>query len=506
MPTISKEIPETVETVVRPLVVEIARNVLQRTGLDVDQPVFLAKELGGVPVNNAAMRSPNESANFDQAAHLVVSYEEEYHEDATVYTPKSDYPAIFADEALGVWIRPIQCLTEVTISFRQYFDSEAQANNWRNRIRRRIAEERQHSKHTVSYHYPIPDEFMYVLMQLHLLRENRAGYGQTVGQWFKETFVSRVAPMTNQAGTVSRFSVKEQQTGMNGWFDFTDLPKLQQNTTKWSAEFTYVVRYEKPISMGMQYPLMIHNQLVPDGLRIRGENYNVLVDPGYGNAQKTRYDRMMSTGTILPGESISGISIPEFDEWLPGYTRSYYSTLMRLMPALSESNLRTLGCLGTLGEWSIDETILNFMYKYHDDLTVSGRNPIHVALYVNDEIMAEDAITIDETLTVHASHDLSLRKRYHVWVGLSYDLFVLDENAVPRFLEDANVVKKVIGVIDDRYPVETIPVMDDGSVAVVHWNSLKDELRHVSKRFRDGVEVNCMTVGNFTVSANRNGA
>lgn len=506
MPTISTEIPETVETIVRPLVVEVARNVLQRTGLDIDQPVFLAKELGGVPVNKAAMRSQDESASFDQESHLVISYEEDFHEDAAVYSPKSDYPAIFKDEALGIWIRPIQCLTEVSISFRQYFDSEAQANNWRNRIRRRIAEERQHNKHTVNYHYPIPDEFMYILTQLHAMREKQAGYGESLGTWFKGTFLDRVAPMTNQAGTVTRFSVKEQQTGMNGWFDFTELPKLQQNTTKWTAEFTYVVRYEKPISMGMFYPLMIHNRLVPANMRVRGENFNQLVDPGYGNAQKTRYERMLNSSTILPGETISGISIPEFDEWLPSYTRSYYSTLMRLMTALKPTNLRTLGSLAEMGDWEIDATLLNFMRKYHGDLHLSGHNPFHIALYRDDEILSEDKIFVDDTLTIHATEDLDIRRRYHVWVGMSYDLFILNEEAVNRFLEDAEVVKKVVSVIDDRYPIDSIPVMDDGSVALPIWNRLKDELRHANKRFRDGVEVNCMTVGNFTVSTKRNGA
>lgn len=504
MPIFSVEVNETVESVVRPLTLDIVKNVMQRTRINLDTAIILNKPGSGPITLGSAILASKDEAQMDYGKIVQVEVEEEYPPDSnlTMYVPKSDAETIFYDESLGIWIKPIYTDARLTLSFRLRFESENAANSWMNGIRRRIGAERQSNLHTAKYHFPINDELMYALLKLYETREAQAGYGDTYGQYLKAHFRDRVSVITTQSGHKQQFVVKEQQTGMAGWFTFDEVPRLQKNTQDWTAEFSYVVEYHKPISFSMGYPLMVHNKLVPKNLRVRGENYNVLQNPSYASSQKSRYLRM-GQGDLLPGETIGGISLPEFDEWLPSYVRHGYSTLIRIMMAIDPAALTELGDLDKLPGIQIDPDLRAYMAKHHAQLTQSGNCAVHIVLYCDDAILSEDSIYVDEHLFVYAKEPLDIRKRYHLWIGMISDVMHLSDVGVDSLLENAATTKKLISVIDDSYPIEDIPVMDDGTISPPVWNDIKVNLRESSKHFKNDIERNCMTVGNFVVVAQR---
>lgn len=504
MPIISLEVNETIESVVRPLTMDVVRNVMERTRVPLDTQIILNKPGSGpITIGSGLLGNPEE-AQMDYGKIVQVEAEEEYPPEGnlTMYVPKSDHETIFYDEALGIWVKPIYTDARLNLSFRLRFESENAANSWLNGVKRRIGAERQSNLHTGSYHFPIPDEVLYALMKLHQTREAQAGYGDTFGAYLKAHFRDRVEVIATQSGHKQQFVVSETQTGMAGWFTFDEVPKLQKNTQDWLAEFTYVFEYQKPISFSMGYPLMVHNKLIPKNLRVRGENYNQLRNPSYANSQKSRYMRL-GQGELMPGETIGGVSLPEFDEWLPDYVRHGYSTLLRVMIALKPDELITIGDLDKLPGMVIDSDLRAYMAKYHKQLTQSGQCAVHIVLYSDDEIMAEDAIYVDEFLVVHAKEPLDLRKRYHLWIGMISDVMHLSDDGVDGIIENGETAKKLISVIDDRYPVDDIPMMEDGTISPPIWNEIKVELRESSKHFKNDIERNCMTVGNFVVVAHR---
>ena len=506
MPIVSQEINETVETVTRPVVFAVARNILQRTGIDIDADIYLNKGDGQARSLNSGIREKPSEAKFDQGTKIKISMEEEHMDYGLLENtvPNSDHPAIFHDKALDIWIQPIYHNTRMILSFEMYFNSESAANNWVNGIRRRIGNERQHQRHTADYHFPVPTVLMSILANLYTTREARAGYGDTFGAYLKQSFVERVTVMTNQSASASNFSVKESQTGMNGWYSFDRPPQAVQNTQQFSASFTYTFEFSKPTAFTMGYPLLVHNQLIPAKLRIRGENFNELVDPMYASNTKTRYDRL-SGGEMAPGQSIGGVSIPAWDEWLPSAVRGHYSTLLRIMVAVEEDDKRSLVDLDKLGTIQIDPMLRDYMAKYHDKLNATYQNVFHVCLYRDDKPLSEDAIFVDEHLFVSTTFDMDDRHNYHLWIGCMVDLSNLNGKPLEDLLEDGETTKKVIEVVDSDYPVDTIPVLDDGTVSETRWNQVKVELKESEKHFRNRVESNTLTVGRFAITASNRG-
>jgi len=80
MPIISAEIPEIIESVIRPIVFDITRNILSRTGIGKEASVLLNKDGSEALQLNSALGSISTDVKFDSKEHIRVSMEEEYSE------------------------------------------------------------------------------------------------------------------------------------------------------------------------------------------------------------------------------------------------------------------------------------------------------------------------------------------------------------------------------------------------------------------------------------------
>ena len=101
-----------------------------------------------------------------------------------------------------------------------------------------------------------------LLEDIYELREAQEGYDQTKSKYFAITS-HRVHTISNRSGDVF---VTELQNRVLGHYDFDlvpDIPMPESEATKHVLEFRYIVEYDEPLSIFFNYPLLIHNQLLP---------------------------------------------------------------------------------------------------------------------------------------------------------------------------------------------------------------------------------------------------
>lgn len=504
MPIISAEIPEIIESVIRPIVFDITRNILSRTGIGKEASVLLNKDGSEALQLNSALGSISTDVKFDSKEHIRVSMEEEYSEDDLLDKKITDsgHHAIFYDKKLEVWIKPVYYKTRTTLSFELQFNSETRANNWMQGIRRRLSGDRQHNRHTVQYHYPITVTFMHILVEIWKLRENVGGYGDTFGTWLRNHFTDRVTVMTNQAGRASIYAINETQTGINGWFDFDRPPKPSKTDNLWTASFGYTFEYDKPGAFAMAYPLMVHNQIVPGNLRVRGENFNALVDPEFSSHTTSRLAKLNVTN-FMPGSSYGGISIPSWDEWMPDRIKGHYSTAVRAMVQVDVNNPRNLLDLDKLGLVQLDPTVREHMAKYPECITQLYQHPYHITLFRNNLPLYSDALTVTDDLQVLSTFDLDIRHRYHICITVITDISMLSDVAVDGLLANGEYIKRLASIINSDFDISTIPILDNNTLGRPQWMKLRTELSESIKHFRNHLESNILTVGNFVITANK---
>src|SRR5699024_7926036 len=107
---------------------------------------------------------------------------------------------------------------------------------------------------------------MYVLSKIHEMREKQAGYGESFGVWLKNNFSNRFSVVTNSAGHGSQFVIREQQTNIIGYYEFgeqVERIEKEDGAGSYAVEFSYSFFYDRPENVVLEFPTVIHNQIVP---------------------------------------------------------------------------------------------------------------------------------------------------------------------------------------------------------------------------------------------------
>ena len=152
-----------------------------------------------------------------------------------------------------------------TITVRYISNSKSEAQRWRASIRRRLMQKATTDIHSIQFYYPVPKHFMYFLSKIYRMRENIAGYDESFSTWLQDCFVPRMTIITDQAGNNPQWVIKERQGNIVGYYDSDEEPSeisKDDDAGRYSAEFTYTFFYERPDTLVMEYPIVIHNQLI----------------------------------------------------------------------------------------------------------------------------------------------------------------------------------------------------------------------------------------------------
>lgn len=339
---------------------------------------------------------------------------------------------IFHDPDLDIALRPNYMETEITFTITNRFNSKVAAERWRDGIRARTSMGRMNVPHVIQYHYDIPVETLFLLNALHYYRENVAGYGEDLRAWLTKCLSKRATVLVNQGGEHHTLVMSEEQGNLVGWFDFEVKPtpgsKNNANGT-WEISFDYKVRYFKPEAVVMSYPMMIHNQLLPEDISDRSVPYQLQQSASRFSTLENAYNHLEAIRLTNPGSGIAGISIPYYDNWFPEKKPIGTSPLMRIMLAVDPDDLQSIMDLKDIGEYSIDPDILEYMKADYGRLALTLGAGIRVNLYRKRIPMGDQFLTIDPDLVVRASEPLSLREGYHLAVSITTDLMAIPDAA-----------------------------------------------------------------------------
>lgn len=505
MPTLTTELPETTESISRPITLAVMRDIFDRTGINIDTNITFNKPDGQALTIGSKLICNPEDVSFKSDDRLEIDVTEVYHDDEMLSTsvPWSEYPKVFADTALGIWIRPIYVDTEVSVNFTMRFDSENSARTWLDAIRRRVSASVEEYNHQADYHYPLPKAYLYILKQLHTLRENIAPYNESLDDYYNRCFTDRSTVLVNQAGKRPLMAISERQVGMLGYFSFDAVPEVTKGeySNTYTSSFSYTFRYDKPITVAIHYPTMVHNQVVPCELRAPAENFQDIPLPVYGSVKKMHFMHFSQETSGDVGPTV----VPYFDDWRPTYVPKFYTTLSRFMLQVDTQKPTYVANLTDLDDFVIHPTIIDYMIKEHRYLHLPGKCPIYVGIYRGQNVIDYHDVYIDQALNVFTKTPMDVRDIHHLWIGLLNDLVLLEPNDVDRLRKDGEVVKIIVTTLDPTLCERGLipPLLSDGSMPKRDWYEIINDIISTNPKYQEPLEVNRAHVGNFTVTAHR---
>lgn len=447
-------IPGVKHSVTRPVVLDIVRQILKWTGLPEETHTLFAGELDSGYQPGSTISQETKFNNFSSETKWVIKVEEKAQEDRILATSVlyTDNPLIFADHQTHVFMRPSYVPTDVKISIQYKATDETAAQQWIDDIRTRVSMNRDIRQQFVSYSYVLPRELILIAMKIWEMREANEGYGESFDDYWNRNITSKATILSDLVGKNKEWGIAETQARVVGYFDFAGEPEKgdrQADNSSWNIQFSYTFKYDRPVAINMEYPLMIHNELIPQdyrptAARPRIEDYELSYS-ATANALA-----WFEQGRITAPLGTPGIAIPEYDEFYPA-DGSIYPDTLRVVTALSnidKDNPLNLLDLNNLGNFQIKPEVIAFMKKEAQYLTKYRYSILNVAVYKNEVMMEPSQYLVDANLMVKFRDAQSLRDTFHVRLSVYQRPRLLTDAAKTRMRNDCAASYELFKALD----------------------------------------------------------
>lgn len=456
MPKVSMSLPEVEQSVSRPIIYDIIEQVSHTTKLP-KVPIYFSGDSGVNRTPGTEIGKTDHSAVFESADRLWIEVEHDYDIETISATSidNLEHTPVFADVFLGTYIVPIYGTVNVTVNFKYSSLSKTTALRWRDEIRYRISALQTMNLHSITYHYPLPKEYLSLIEIIHELRENNEGYGQSYAEYVNSCASSRLTLASDIVAKSTRLIISETQTRIIGQYDFDAVPeKIERDsaTGTYVISFGYKFSYDRPLACNMVYPIMVHNQLLPT-------RFVEFMDKA-PDWMKRPIRRSHSNNALASFESDNQLTakvdveqllrMPSYDDFLLETLPKGCGAFALGLIEVDEADKRSLFNLKDMGDYCIDEDILEFIekseYRYIGKLYQSV---IHVPLFRNKNLTSSGMVVCDGLLNLKTAVEVNLRDQHRIALTLTTDLTLLRREAIDRLLQYPKAFVKIIGAINE---------------------------------------------------------
>lgn len=448
MPKISLPVQEMENRFIRPVVMEVTRDLMKITGITNSTEIYYPSDLERTAQIGSTMTEdiqPNLTASMQR---MWIEVTENYIDDSlgSVAVNYPDAPFVFLDQCLPVALKPVYVKAEYTLAFKYRAIDRTAALRWRDDIVTKMAAMREQFRHNPTFGYDIPNEFIVVLQEIYRLREANDGYGDTYQAWFDSCKTSRLTQLTTQIGTQPVWSVGETAERVLGMFDFAGKPEegsKEGDNPTWTISFTYKFQLDKPIEMHMAYPVTIHQQVIKYiGYRPPKDKFNMV-----GSTLSMRSQRYFESSYMVD-RSIrnQGLSIPEFDEFEADQVMPNTIRIVELLVGVDDTGV--LCSLADMENFTFSPAVTQFLMSEAQYMVNPLRSLFCVSLYRGNDLVQAPALVIQPNLDVTLVNPQSKRLVYHVRLDLYVDWTRIDPAAITRARQNAAALTEILKLLD----------------------------------------------------------
>lgn len=454
MPNVSLMTPELNSAVIRPAILDIVRQLQDITGISKDSRILFTGDIEAGSQRGSTMsaaQNERDRTSFSFGNQIQIEIDSTYNEGniSSTAVRQAEHLPIFNDDNLGILIKPIYSKNDFVVNFKFRSESITSGKRWRDSIRTHISMMRDINLHDIKYHYLIPAEYIYILKELHRLRENEAAYNEDFDTYLAAYSSTKLTSLSNQSGSQTGIGVKETQMRIVGMYDFEIAPEKgeieDRGGSAWTTSFSYKISFDVPVAVNMQYPIMIHNQLLEYPYIQEEGSYNLdnhdkswTESLGY----LSRFEITEELNKIRKSDAI--VRLPAFDEFVP--TSQPYGTkpVLSALCSVDKDDLKLLLNLRDLDTHSLDSDILEMLTDEYPYLTLPYKSVFHLSLYKWSALSTDKRLIVDNNLNVKATDDLSLRVNHRVVLSMVSDLSMLDKPALLRMKKFRKAGRKIL--------------------------------------------------------------
>lgn len=480
MPNISLTLPETEQSVTRPIVINLVKQLQEITKVNKDAKIFYQGDSQKMHTPGSTINDKDNEARFETGDYLFIEVDEDFDKEAILTTPVANgyIQSIYLDDSINAYIKPVYAPTTISINFKYRCTSKSEAKRWRDDIRMKLSQNTDLNIHTLTYQYILPAEILAVLMTIHHKREEVLPYNQTFQQYIVSHFTDRLSIVSDLVNNDYRLTIAETQTRIIGLYDFSDLPEKPEkgDNGTWTVQMNYKITYDKPIACNMRYPVIVHNQLLPPlYVDFVNNDFNYDDKELYAPGDiASMHSFQIDTLNRLRRNNDYKITIPEFDDYIlptiPTGTGTVFTALCEV-----DTDNKTLLNLLELGDYEIDNDILEFIIQSERPYIVQMyKSILNLDIYRNNQLSDRRNLELDINLNLKSKNELNLRHEHRVRFSITVDLTLLDIDAIRRLRKYPKAFVKIIAAMNEllRHNPDFNNLGNEKYISEYHFNAI----------------------------------
>ncbi|EPU3828911.1 hypothetical protein ACVWU4_000892 [Campylobacter coli] len=429
------------ETVTRPVLIQLKTDISKFLGIsrnvyavyDPEYPLKKVKDGTNVEVLNTIQ---------DEYIEIEATEVSEENKELSLLIDNNDFKPIYQDKDIKTKLNAMHHERKMSLTYRYYSKSKAKIIAFVNKLRSYSATNALYMYHALEYHYVLPPIVIELVIEFNRLKNLQLEDKLTHRQYFKKYFDDRLEITHTVDGESSKSDlvIRERQNNVLGYIE-DNVHELDyqyaDNVAMWYIEFTYVVRYEKPITIISTYPMMIYNSVI-DPKFTNIISYEQKISKPYadhtGRWIDPNLNRMVDKYII--DKDIGFIRIPKEDNIPLVKLPSYYNRVFTVLTYVDQTDPTMIFNINELEEIKLKKAIIRMLIE-SENIYIGKpyRSMFLLELYVDGNRRSDIVLTIDKLGNIRSNKELDPKHIYHFSFSIINDLNSLLPNDYKRIID-----------------------------------------------------------------------
>ena len=408
-------------TITRLVCKSVVEYIAKVTRLNYEDIVY--KERGGNGLNSI---NDNRDLKLDVGDYLIVEYNELLDKDVnSIPWYINNAPYIFESKELGINIVPnsLNQLLNIDITLRS--KSYDRISQWKSRYNQWSLSHKGTLTQDILYNYTLPLAISAYLSSVYDATELLGGYDRTATEFIDRYFSDGIIVRSDQKGKSDRLVINNLTRNCLGIFEsISDNITSTKEDSFSEIKINYILRYEKIVSVVLNYQRIIHNQILDTSYL---ENYV------YQKTNPLTYSSLRTTTSLISdNKTIPKLIVDVFyikkDRWLPKIIQPFTQTLLMIPFAVDELDLNAVFSLNDLDTPTLSPELLNDMTLHHTNISNLYNHPLLIECFSVGSSTFSMNISVDETLNITTETPMDIRRRHYIRISIINSLDKLNLN------------------------------------------------------------------------------
>lgn len=417
-----------------------------RSGLGISPDVYTTYDVRDKPKKAKDRRGAVVSNNTTNESFLNITYKEapEDNVDLSLLPYRPDAQPIYIDTDIYAFFTPISLSRKITITFEYHNKSKSTVMALLNKLRLKTANDSMYRRHELEYFYVVPNFVTGLLAQINTLKNKRLATPLELDAYIASTFDNRADFINNPSGNAYQgdFVIRERQLEVMSYIT-TELHTIEQEfddeTNTWFFNFDFEFVYQKPVSLYLEYPLMVFNSLID-------KSFRTFDKPSLPKDAFMTYgsDGLMGLfGLRKTVKNMSGFNhylvVPSFDTPDLEPSSKYLARMFSVLVCIDINNPNELFNIKEIPGIQFKENVLNFILSSEREFIGDMRQSMFlIELYKDFKKDYSNKVLLDIDGNLTSLNPLDIKNTYRVVFSVFLDLTLLDPAAIKRTKEFIN--------------------------------------------------------------------